>query len=332
MLVLGIESSCDETAAAVVHEGTEILSNVVSSQVKVHEPYGGVVPELASRHHLQNITHVVRRALAVAGVELSDLDGVAVTRGPGLVGALLVGIQMAKALAYVASLPLIGINHLEGHLHSSRLGTDPPCGRHLALLVSGGHTLLVLVEGFGEYRVVGRSRDDAAGEAFDKVSKLLGLGYPGGPVIEALAADGNGDAIRFPRALPQKTELDFSFSGLKTAMAVHVRKHGVPSGRQLCDLCASFQTAVADVLVRKSMQGLRMHRVRELVAAGGVLANSAIRVSLTKHAEAEGVSIKIPPVGLCTDNAAMIAAVGTEHLIRGEKDGLDLNAAPRLPL
>jgi len=331
LLVLGIESSCDETAAAVV-DGTQLLSNIVSSQVKIHEPYGGVVPELASRHHLKNITVVVQQALSGAGVRLDQLEGVAVTRGPGLVGALLVGIQMAKALAYVADLPLIGVNHLEGHLQSFRLGTDPPVGRYLALLVSGGHTMLVLVEGFGHYRIIGRSRDDAAGEAFDKVAKLLGLGYPGGPVIEALAATGDAGAIHFPRALPRRDELDFSFSGLKTAVANHVREHGAVTGHSLNDLCASFQAAVADVLVRKAIRAVRIHRVNALVAAGGVLANTAIRAALVHEASREGISVRVPPIDLCTDNAAMIAAAGAEHLVRGERDDMALNASPRLSL
>jgi N6-L-threonylcarbamoyladenine synthase len=353
-LVLGIESSCDETAAAVVRDGCQIISNVVSSQVKVHEPYGGVVPELASRHHLRNIVPVVREAFDTAGVQPRELSGIAVTRGPGLVGALLVGIQFAKSLAYHARLPLIAVNHLEGHLFSPRLkgtdvktdamkdggtadggtadgGTDLP-PRHIALLVSGGHTTLVLVEGLGKYRVLGRSRDDAAGEAFDKVAKLLGLGYPGGPVIEALASNGDGDRIHFPRALPGKKELDFSFSGLKTAVANYIRDRGKPQDTDLAHICASFQTAVADVLVKKATRALRVHRANTLVAAGGVIANSAIRSTLVNHAARAGFQLVIPRVDLCTDNGAMIAAAGTEHLESGHRDGLDLNAVPRLPL
>jgi N6-L-threonylcarbamoyladenine synthase len=330
--VLGIESSCDETAAAVVEDGVQIRSNIVSSQVEVHRPYGGVVPELASRHHLQNITFVVERALSDAAAGLADLDGVAVTCGPGLVGALLVGVQVAKALCYVADLPLVGVNHLEGHLQAARLGGAEPPERHVALLVSGGHTALILVEGFGHYRMIGRSRDDAAGEAFDKVAKLLGLGYPGGPIVERLAARGDREAVRFPRALPRRDELDFSFSGLKTAVANHVRQHGVPDGAELHDLCASFQQAVADVLVRKASRAVRLHRVTTLVAAGGVLANQAVRDELARAAQQEGFSLCVPPVALCTDNAAMIAAAGTEHLRRGHTSGMDLNASPRLPL
>jgi len=331
-LVLGIESSCDETAAAVVREGRTILSNVVSSQVATHRPFGGVVPELASREHVRNIVPVVRQALEASGQTLEEMSAIAVTRGPGLVGALLVGVQLAKAMAYVLGMPLVGINHLEGHLCAPLLAGDPPPERHLALLVSGGHTGLVLVEGFGHYRLLGGTRDDAAGEAFDKVAKLLALGYPGGPVIERLAARGNPEAIRFPRALPGREELDFSFSGLKTAVANHVRRQGTPAGEQLADLCASFQQAVVDVLVRKTERALHQRRARALVAAGGVLANGAIRRALAAMTAEAGVALHIPPVALCTDNAAMIAAAGARRLAAGARDGVDLNAVARLAL
>jgi N6-L-threonylcarbamoyladenine synthase len=344
MLVLGLETSCDETAAAVL-QGETIRSNIISSQVALHRPYGGVVPELASRHHLQNIVPVVQRALDDAGVELSQLDGIAVTRGPGLVGALLVGVQLAKALAYVHGLPLIGVNHLEGHLAAPRLapgGSEIP-ERHLALLVSGGHTALVLVERFGVYRLLGATRDDAAGEAFDKVAKLLDLGYPGGPVIERLARDGDPAAIAFPRALPRKDELDFSFSGLKTAVANHVRAHGRPSGaglsisgdtppEGLADLCASFQQAVADVVVKKTLRAAQQRRVSAIVAGGGVLANSVLRAALAAACEAHELALFVPPLALCTDNAAMIAAAGARRLAAGERSGVELNAQARLPL
>ena len=336
MLVLGVESSCDETAAAVIQDGRTIRSNIISSQVEVHRPYGGVVPEPASRHHIRNITVVISDALAQAGVSLADLDGVAVTRGPGLVGALLVGIQAAKAMAFAARLPLIGINHLEGHLTAPRLVEADDAAalpdRHVALLVSGGHTALIMVEGFGEYRLLGASRDDAAGEAFDKVAKLLGLGYPGGPIIEELARDGDAKAIRFPRALPGKDMLDFSFSGLKTSVANHVRRNGSPTGQDLNDLCASFQQAVCDVLVKKACQAVRLRRAQALVAGGGVLANGVVRQALEQAASEQGFKLFIPPVSLCTDNAAMIAAAGTRRLARGERSPLDLNAEPRLRL
>lgn len=334
MLVLGIETSCDETAAAVLSAGKQICSNVVSSQVAIHRPYGGVVPELASRQHIQNIVPVIQQALDEAGVQLHDLEGISVTQGPGLVGALLVGIQAAKSLAFVLGTPLVGVNHLEGHICAPQLSTavEQPPHRHVALLVSGGHTLLVMVEGFGRYRLLGRSRDDAAGEAFDKVAKLLDLGYPGGPVIEQLAVEGDGAAIRFPRALPRKDELDFSFSGLKTAVANHVRKHGVPKGTELGDLCASFQQAIADVLVRKATRAVQTSRTRALVAGGGVLANGAIRNALNRAADKEEFSLFVPELELCTDNAAMIAAAGTRRLQAGEHSSLEMNALPRLSL
>ncbi len=332
--VLGIESSCDETAAAVVQDGRQVLSNVVASQVQIHRPYGGVVPELASRHHIRNIVPVIDQALQEAGVPLAQLSGVAVTAGPGLVGALLVGLQAAKALAYVAGLPLVGVNHLEGHLLATRLqaGEASPPERHVALLVSGGHTSLVLVEAPLSYRLLGSTRDDAAGEAFDKVAKLLGLGYPGGPVIERLAAQGDSQAIRLPRALRGRDDLDFSFSGLKTAVANHVRHHGPPAGAALSDLCASFQQAVVDVLVRKASLAVRQRRVDALVAGGGVLANGAVRRGLQQAAEAEGFCLHVPPAQLCTDNGAMIAVAGTLRLQAGQRAGLDLNAQPRMPL
>ncbi|MBK8480887.1 MAG: tRNA (adenosine(37)-N6)-threonylcarbamoyltransferase complex transferase subunit TsaD [Proteobacteria bacterium] len=334
MRVLAIESSCDETAAAVLDDGVTIRANVIASQIAIHSPYGGVVPELASRHHLRNIVPVVQQALQEAQTRLSQLDGIAVTQGPGLVGALLVGVQFAKALAYVHRLPLIGINHLEGHLCAARLAAagPPPPERHLALLVSGGHTALLVVERFGVYRLLGATRDDAAGEAFDKVAKLLGLGYPGGPIIEREALGGDPRAIRLPRPLPRRDELDFSFSGLKTAVANYLRGHGALSRQEQADLCASFQRAVSDVLVRKTIHAARLHRLDAIVACGGVLANRAIRAVLETAAQAAGVALHTPPLALCTDNAAMIAVAGTLRLQAGERDGPELNPQARLPL
>jgi N6-L-threonylcarbamoyladenine synthase len=331
-LVLGIETSCDETAAAVIRDGKTLVSNVVSSQVEIHRPYGGVVPELASRHHIRNIVVVVDQALSAAKISGNELTGIAVTRGPGLVGALLVGVQFAKSLAYVHGLPLIGVNHLEGHLCAPQLFSDEIPERHLALLVSGGHTSLILVERFGEYRLLGSTRDDAAGEAFDKVAKLVELGYPGGPIVERLARDGDEEAIRFPRALPRRDELDFSFSGLKTAVANYVRNNGKPTGTALNDLCASFQKAVADVLVRKTIAAAKLRRVDAIVAGGGVLANQAIRGALAKAAEQAGIALFVPPPALCTDNAAMIAIAGARRLAAGQRSGLELNAEARLRL
>ncbi|MBW2735090.1 MAG: tRNA (adenosine(37)-N6)-threonylcarbamoyltransferase complex transferase subunit TsaD [Deltaproteobacteria bacterium] len=335
MIVLGIETSCDETAAALVRNGRTILSNIVASQIEVHRPYGGVVPELASRHHIRNIVPVVEESLDQAKVTLDELDGIAVTRGPGLVGALLVGVQLAKSLSYVSGKPLIGVNHLEGHLVAPQLSLgslEELPARHVALLVSGGHTALVLVESFGCYRPLGATRDDAAGEAFDKVAKLLGLGYPGGPIIERLAEQGDAAAIAFPRGLRRRDELDFSFSGLKTAVMNHVRRAGTPEGQALNDVCASFQQAVADVLVRKTLRAATDRRVKAVVAGGGVLANQAIRDALQRALAARDIALFVPPIALCTDNGAMIAAAGTLRLARGERSGMDLNAQARLPL
>lgn len=336
MRVLAIESSCDETAAAILDDRKGILANVVSTQIAIHRPYGGVVPELASRHHLQNIVPVVQTALAQGELTLADLDGLAVTRGPGLVGALLIGTQFAKSLAFVSGLPLVGINHLEGHLFSSRLSPQsddvklPP--RHLALLVSGGHTALILVEGFGSYRLIGQTRDDAAGEAFDKVAKLLDLGYPGGPIVEELGRTGDRKAIRFPRPMAHAKGFDFSFSGLKTAVANHVRREGRPQGQDVNDVCASFQQAVVDVLIAKTIAAARKERVSAIVAAGGVLANRAIRSALQQAADSEHLALHIPPLGYCTDNAAMIAAAALPHLRAGRDDGQSITVAARLPL
>lgn len=343
MQILGIETSCDETAAAILTNGTILLSNIVSSQISIHQPYGGVVPELASRHHLRNIVPVIEQALEKAKIELTELDGIAVTNGPGLVGSLLVGIQAAKALAYVADLPLIGINHLEAHLCASRIidsmerereshNKSKLAARHLALIVSGGHTALITVESFGHYKILGATRDDAAGEAFDKVAKLLGLGYPGGPIIEKMAQKGNPKAILFPRPLPNRDNLDFSFSGLKTAVANHVKREGIPKGKDIADLCASFQQAVVDVLVNKTFKAVKSERVQTLVAAGGVLANNAIREALIAEAERNGISLYIPPIHLCTDNAAMVAAAGFLRLAAGERSKMDLSAHARLML
>ena len=331
-LVLGLESSCDETAAAVVADGRRIVSNVVASQVALHAPHGGVVPELASRQHLCKVVPVVDRAMQEAQAQWADLTGIAVTQGPGLVGALLVGLQVAKALAYVHRLPLVGINHLEGHLCAVRLTEDEPVERFAALLVSGGHTALVSVEGFGCYRWLGATRDDAAGEAFDKVAKLLGLGYPGGPIIEQRANRGDPTRVRLPRALAHKGELDFSFSGLKTAVANYVASAGTLSDAQIDDLCASFQQAVTDVLVRKTLAAAEASGHRVVVASGGVLANSAIRAQLSSALSAAAIRLLLPPIGLCTDNAAMIAAAGAVRLQRGEFSDLTLNASARLPL
>lgn len=291
----------------------------------MHARFGGVVPELASRHHITNLIPVLDQALGQAQVSLGQIDAIAVTRGPGLVGALLVGVQAAKAIAYARRLPLVGVHHLDGHLAAVEL-TGPTPYPHVALLVSGGHTALFLVNHPGSYQLLGQTRDDAAGEAFDKVAKVLGLTYPGGPEVERLALSGDPHALRFPRALPAREELDFSFSGLKTAVAQHVMRNGKPQGQALADLCASFQQAVVDVLVKKTRVALRRKQAPTLVAAGGVLANQAIRAALLAAAQEDGFSLHVPDVALCTDNAAMIAMAGARRLARGENDGLEIAA------
>jgi N6-L-threonylcarbamoyladenine synthase len=336
MLVLGIETSCDETAAAVVEDSRRVLSDVVASQVLVHAEYGGVVPEVASRQHLATVVPVVSRALAEAGVASRNLDGIAATCGPGLVGPLLVGVEMGKALGYALGRPVVGVNHLAGHLAAVFLhhpgNPAPPPYPHLALLVSGGHTLLLRVDGPGRVKSLGATRDDAAGEAFDKVAKLLGLGYPGGVVIDGLASQGNPKSIDFPRALPGRQDLDFSFSGLKTAAATRIREHGLPQPEQMPDFCASFQAAVVDVLVRKSRRALLRESLRDLLVCGGVAANRGLRAALAAAAEEDAFRLFVPTPKLCTDNGAMIAQAGTWALARGERAPLDLSVDPGLPL
>ncbi len=327
MRVLGIETSCDETAAAVVEDGRRALSDVVATQIELHRKWGGVVPELASRNHVMQVLPVVDEALAKAGVSPADLDGIAVTSGPGLVGALLVGVQVGKALAASWEKPLVGVNHLEGHLVAAFLGERPPAFPFLGLVVSGGHTSLYAAEGFGRYRLLGATRDDAAGEAFDKGAKLLGLPYPGGVAIDRLAREGDRAAVRFPRAIVKGAELDFSFSGLKTALLHHVRKHGVPQGEALADLCASYQEAIVRALVDKAFRAARRLQFERLVISGGVAANSRLRAAVVERAaEYEGMEAVLPPARLCTDNAAMIAVAGTQALLRGERAGAALAA------
>jgi N6-L-threonylcarbamoyladenine synthase len=336
MLILGIETSCDETAAAVVQDGRSIRSNVISSQVLVHAEFGGVVPEVASRQHLATVVKVVRQALRDAGVEADALDGIAATCGPGLVGPLLVGLEMAKSMAFAIRRPVVGVNHLRGHLAAVFLehaqNPAPPPYPHLALLVSGGHTTLFRVEGEAKTSLLGSTRDDAAGEAFDKVGKLLGLGYPGGVVIDRLAATGNAKATQFPRALPGRDDLDFSFSGLKTAVATKLAAEGRPSEQAMPDFCASFQAAVVDVLVRKSRRALRREGLHHLVVCGGVAANRGLRQALADAAAEDGFTLYIPTPKLCTDNAAMIALAGTWAIRAGERGALDLSVDPGLPL
>ena len=336
MKVLGLESSCDETAASVVvaHEsGFSALSDVIASQVDVHHRYGGVVPELASRAHVVSVIPVIEQALEDADVTLEELDGIAVTSGPGLVGALLVALQTAKALAYARSLPLVGVHHIVGHLSAVYLEPDPPPFPHLALVVSGGHSSLIEVRDHGDLRELGATRDDAAGEAFDKVAKLLGLGYPGGQVIDKLASSGDPSAIAMPRAMTKRSTGDeFSFSGLKTAVLNWVRANGTPSGQRLADLCASFQAAVVEVLVRKTRAAAERERLGHVQVCGGVAANSGLRRELARAGAEDGFTLHIPPPIRCTDNAAMIAVAGAIRLARGESNTFELNADPNLPM
>jgi N6-L-threonylcarbamoyladenine synthase len=331
MNVLGIETSCDETAAAVVSGGKVLLSNVVWSQVATHQPYGGVVPELASRKHIEKIVPVVEEALALAWVKSNSLDGVAVTCGPGLVGALLVGLSFAKAFAYARGLPLTGVNHLEGHVAAVHLEPDPPPFPFVALLASGGHTNLYYVVGPTSFEHMGQTRDDAAGEAFDKVAKLLGLGYPGGSIIDKLSQEGDPQKIRFPRALLDKTGFDFSFSGIKTAVVRYMQRQQTEPSENLQDIAAGFQEAVVDVLVQKAILAAQTKRCEHLAVVGGVASNSRLRARIKKEAMQAGISVHIPRPDLCTDNGAMIAAMGYRHLSQGKKASLDLDAYSKLP-
>jgi len=318
----------------VVEDGKRVLSGVVSSQDDIHSAYGGVVPELASRAHIKAIVPILDRALERAGVELKDLDGIAVTQGPGLVGSLLVGICTAKSIAAVTRLPIVGVNHLEAHVVVNFFSDDPPAFPFTAMVVSGGHTNLYLVRNFLEFELLGQTRDDAAGEAFDKTAKLLGLGYPGGIIIDRMAVRGNPEAIAFPRAMLDADNLDFSFSGLKTAVITHLKNHpldGPDMDRRTADLVASFQEAVVDVLVGKSLRAADMNRTRSLVLAGGVAANSRLRQKIEAAAREAGIRLFIPEIKLCTDNATGVAAMGFHLLSRGVRSDLDMDAYSRMP-
>lgn len=327
MLVLGIDTSCDETAAAVLSEGREILSSVVASQF-FHADYGGVVPEYASRAHMRSIVPVVREAVARAGIDYADLDGVAVTNRPGLVGCLLVGASFAKSLAFSLGVPFVGVDHIEGHVFAVKLadeGVSPPL---VCLVASGGHTELVLVKGWGDYETLGRTRDDASGEAFDKVGKLVGLAYPAGPAIERLASGGDPAAYDFPRAMMERGNLDFSFSGLKTAVRYRLDDMGrVPEGDELRDFLASFQAAVVDALVTKTVRAAEAGGVATIGIGGGVAANQALRDAMSEEAARLGIEVVFPPKNLCTDNGAVIAAVGDSLLSRGVADDLSMDVS-----
>ena len=333
VLILAIESSCDETAVAVVKNGREVLSNVINTQIAIHTEYGGVVPEIASRKHIENINPVIRKALEDAGVTLDDIDAIGVTYGPGLVGALLVGVAEAKAIAFAKNKPLVGVHHIEGHISANYVENkelEPP---FVALVVSGGHTHLVKVNDYGEYEIVGRTRDDAAGEAFDKVARAIGLGYPGGPKIDKLAKEGNPDAIEFPRAHVDDAPYDFSFSGIKSAVLNYINSANM-QGKEInrADVAASFQKAVVDALVSRAVKLAKECGMDKLAIAGGVASNSALRAAVQEECAKNNIRFYSPSPVLCTDNAAMIGAAAYYEYIKGVRHGYDLNAVPNLKL
>lgn len=333
VLILAIESSCDETAAAVVKNGREVLSNVINTQIAIHTEYGGVVPEIASRKHIENINPVIKKALTDAGVTLDDIDAIGVTYGPGLVGALLVGVAEAKAIAFAKNKPLVGVHHIEGHISANYVENKELKPPFVALVVSGGHTHLVKVNDYGEYEIIGRTRDDAAGEAFDKVARAIGLGYPGGPKIDKLAKEGNPEAIEFPRAHVDDAPYDFSFSGIKSAVLNYINSANM-QGKEInrADVAASFQKAVVDALVSRAVKLAKECGMDKLAIAGGVASNSALRAAVQEECAKNNIRFYSPSPVLCTDNAAMIGAAAYYEYIKGVRHGYDLNAVPNLKL
>ncbi len=331
--ILAIESSCDETAAAVVRNGREVLSNVISSQIAIHTEYGGVVPEIASRKHLEKIDDVIEMALHEANCSFDDIDAIAVTYGPGLVGALLVGVAEAKALSYALKKPLIGVHHIEGHISANFVENPDLKPPFACLVVSGGHTHLVVVRDYGEFEIVGRTKDDAAGEAFDKVARAVGLGYPGGPKVDKASREGNPDAIRFPRGEVEGSPYDFTFSGLKSSVLNYINKaHMTGEEIQVADLCASFQKAVTDALVSRAIRLCKERGLKNLAIAGGVASNTQIRQEMQIECEKNEIRFFRPSPILCTDNAAMIGCAAYYEYQKGRRDGYDLNACPNLKL
>ena len=331
--ILAIESSCDETAAAVVKNGREVLSNVISSQIDLHTLYGGVVPEIASRKHVENIDGVIQKALADAGMTLEEMDAIGVTYGPGLVGALLVGLAEAKAIAYAAGKPLIGVHHIEGHICANYIQNKDFAPPYMALVVSGGHSHLVYVSDYGKYEIMGHTRDDAAGEAYDKVARAIGMGYPGGPKIDAAAKKGNPDAVKFPRVFLEEDSYDFSFSGEKSAVLNYIngcKMKGIEYNR--ADIAASFQKAVTDVLVDNAMHAVKEYGLNKFAIAGGVASNSSLRAAMKQACEKNEIEFYYPSPIFCTDNAAMIGVAAYYEYINGTRHGWDLNAVPNLKL
>jgi N6-L-threonylcarbamoyladenine synthase len=333
VITLGIETSCDETAVAVVEDGFHIRANLIARQEHLHERYGGVVPEVAARAHVESLNPLLERALSEAGIGFRNIDGVAVTVGPGLVGALLVGMAAAKAVSLATRVPLLGVNHLEGHVWANFLEHGEPDPPYVALVVSGGHTMLVHMPEVHHHEVLGQTLDDAAGEAFDKVARLLGLGFPGGPALDAMAVEGDPHAIAFPRAMEDSGDLDFSMSGLKTAVLRYVRsEQGAGRGVSLPDVAASFQEAIVDVQVSKTVTAAKDKAVDTVLLGGGVVANTRLRERMTEAGERDGLRVLYPSLELCTDNAAMIATVGAARFARGERSSLDIAADPNLRL
>ena len=332
IITLAIESSCDETAASVLKNGREVLSNVISTQIELHKKFGGVVPEVASRKHLENIDAVVQEALDEANIQFSDIDHIAATYGPGMVGALLVGLSHAKALAYTLDIPLVGVNHIEGHVSANYIEHKDLKPPFITLIVSGGHTHLVEVKDYGEYEILGKTRDDASGEAFDKIARAMGLGYPGGPIIDRLAKEGNKHAIEFPRAYIDEG-YDFSFSGLKSAVLNYLNAKKMKNEEIVVeDVAASFQEAVVEVLSTKALKAAKEKGYSTIALAGGVASNSALREKMTEMSKSEGIEIKYPSLILCTDNAAMIGCAGYYNFIKGRTHDMSLNAVPNLKI
>ena len=333
IIILGIESSCDETSVAIVKNGREVLSNVINTQISIHELYGGVVPEIASRNHVENISPVMKEALKEANIEIDDVDGIACTYGPGLVGALLVGVSYAKALSYAANKPLIGVNHIQGHIAANYITYKELKPPFLTLLISGGNTQLVLVKDYTKFEILGKTRDDAVGEAFDKVARAIGLGYPGGPKIDKISKEGNKNAIEFPKAKFHDDTLDFSFSGVKSAVLNYINKCKMKDIEiNVADVAASFQKAVVDVLKENVFLTCERRNINKIAIAGGVASNSTLREELMKEGKKKGVEILFPDRILCTDNAAMIGSAAYYEFIKGNIAKLDLNAKPNLKL